>query len=335
MKLLFVLLLPLGLIAQSWTPQTSNTTASLRGVSALNSKIVWASGTAGTFLHTTDGGVNWQAAQVPGAADLDFRAVSATGENTAYLLSIGSGSKSRIYKTTDAGAHWELLFTNPDAKGFLDGLVFWDANHGVVLGDPVDGHFVVLTTADAGAHWERRPTPPALPGEGAFAASNTSLAVAGTDEVWFGTGGAAGARVFHSRDGGRTWSVHATPVRNDAASAGIFSLAFRDANHGIAVGGDYAKPAESAANFSLTSDGGETWLVPADARPAGFRSAAAYLEERKAWIVTGTSGSDVSTDGGKSWRAFDTGNFNAVSFVTGGVGWAVGPRGRVAVFTWK
>jgi len=335
MRLPLLLLLSSAAAAQSWTVQTSHTTASLRGVSAVNGKVVWASGTGGTFLRTADGGANWSAAQVAGAAGLDFRAVCATDENTAYLLSIGSGDKSRIYRTTDAGGHWDLLLTNPDAKGFLDGLAFWDAKHGVALGDPVDGQFVVLTTDDAGAHWQRRPTPPALPGEGAFAASNTSLAVIGTSEVWFGTGGPSGARVFHSRDGGSTWSVHRTPVRNDGASAGIFSLDFLDERHGIAVGGDYAKPAENTGNFALTADGGETWTLPSDGRPAGFRSAAAYLPEHNTWIVAGTSGSDASTDGGKTWRTFDTGNFNAVSFVTGGAGWAVGPRGRVAVFAWR
>ena len=335
MKLALGFAVPCFLAAQTWTLQPSNTTASLRGVFALNRNVVWASGTGGTYLRTIDGGNTWMAGRVEGANDLDFRAVWATDENTAYLLSIGTGSKSRIYKTRDGGAHWALNLTNPDEKGFLDGLAFWDAKHAIVLGDPVDGQFVVLTTDDGGDHWERRATPPAQPGEGAFAASNTSLAVAGTSEVWFGTGGAQGARIFHSRDGGRTWSVHGTPVRHDGASAGIFGLAFLDPSHGMVVGGDYAKPPESTGNFALTADGGETWTVPGEGHPAGFRSAAAYVPERKAWIVTGTSGSDVSTDGGKSWKTFDPGNFNAMSFVPDGVGWAVGPRGRIAVFSWK
>jgi photosystem II stability/assembly factor-like uncharacterized protein len=334
MKLAIALVLPAALAAQSWVQQTSGATSSLRGVSAVNSTIVWASGTGGTYLRTTDGGTWWHAAQVPGAETLDFRAVWALDENTAWLLSIGTGAQSRIYKTADAGAHWTLQLTNPDAKGFFDGIAFWDATHGIAVGDPVDGQFVIFTTVDGGGHWQRRPTPPAVPNEGAFAASNTSLAVVGSSEVWFGTGGPQGARIFHSRDGGGTWSVSRTPIRNDNASSGIFGLAFIDERHGVAAGGNYSKPAETEGNFAMTSDGGETWSAPV-ARPAGFRSAAAYLPGRHAWIVTGTSGSDVSTDNGASWRTFDTGNFNAMSFVTGGVGWAVGPRGRVARFEWK
>lgn len=325
---------PVVLAAQSWVPQSSGSTASLRGVSAVNSNVVWASGTGGTFLRTTDGGAVWHAGQAPDAKDLDFRAVWALDENTAWLLSIGAGVKSRIYRTSDAGQHWTLQFTNPDEKGFFDGLAFWDATHGIAIGDPVNGQFAIFTTDDAGTHWQRRATPAAVAGEGAFAASNTSLAVQGTSEVWFGTGGPEGARIFHSRDGGKSWSVSRTPIRNDGASAGIFSVAFADAKHGAATGGDYAKPPETTGNFALTSDGGETWTAPG-ARPAGFRSAVAWLPDRHAWIVAGTSGSDVSTDNGQSWRTFDTGNFNAMSFVTGGVGWAVGPRGRIAVFRWQ
>src|SRR5579864_3449843 len=148
--------------AQVWTPQTSNTTASLRGVSVVNAKVAWASGSKGTFLTTLDGGETWKAATVPGAADLDFRAVHAFDEKTAVLLSIGTGEKSRIYKTKDSGGKWDVLYTNPDPKGFFDAIAFWDASHGILLGDPVDGHFVVFTTSDGGESWRRQKTPAAL-----------------------------------------------------------------------------------------------------------------------------------------------------------------------------
>src|SRR5947209_18172574 len=100
--------------AQSWVPQQSGTAASLRGVSAVSPTVVWASGSKGTYLRTIDGGATWRAATVPGAADMDFRAVRAVDERTAFLLSAGEGAKSRIYKTTDGGERWAPLYTNPD-----------------------------------------------------------------------------------------------------------------------------------------------------------------------------------------------------------------------------
>jgi len=317
--------------AQSWIPQDSGTTASLRGVSAVNSQVVWASGTAGTYLITRDGGATWRAAQVPGAEKLDFRAVWAFDDSTAFLLSIGAGDQSRIYKTTDSGASWTLLFTNPDAKGFFDGIAFWDREHGIVAGDPVDGHTVVFTTDDAGAHWQRRQTAPAAGSEGAFAASNTSLAVVGKHEVWLGT---TAARVLHSEDNGRTWTAAQTPIRSDSAGAGVFSLAFADALHGIAVGGDYNKAADPQKNIAVTADGGRTWTAPAGQPPTGYRSAVAYVSDKRLWIATGTSGSDISLDNGATWRQFDAG-YNAMAFVSSGTGWAVGPRGKIAAFRMK
>src|SRR5271163_4495136 len=218
MKPVLYLILTAIAYAQSWTPQLSGTNASLRAVSAVSATVIWASGSGGTFLRTTDGGAHWRAGKLPGAADLDFRAIRAIDDQTAYLLSIGTGEKSRVYKTTDAGERWNLLYTNPDPKGFFDAIASWDATHGILLGDPVDGRFVVFTTDDGGVTWKRQKTPAALTNEGAFAASNSCMHVRGTREVWFGTGGPGGARVFHSTDGGQTWSVAKTPVRNDGSS---------------------------------------------------------------------------------------------------------------------
>ena len=123
-----------------------------------------------------------------------------------------------------------------------------------------------------------------------------------------------------------------TPVRNDAASAGIFSLAFSDPLHGIAVGGDYTKPADAQHNIAVTSDGGRTWTEPSRPHPNGYRSAVAFVPDKKMWIAVGTTGSDISYDDGKSWKLFDAGAFNAVSFASSQAGWAVGPNGRLAEF---
>ena len=332
MKLPLALCFTATLLAQTWAPQTSNTRASLRGVSAVDARTVWASGSGGTDLATTNGGVTWRAAKVPDADTLDLRGIHGIDARTVYLLSSGPGDKSRIYKTSDSGEHWTLQFTNRDPKGFFDAIAFWDAQHGIVLGDALESRAEILTTDDGGASWQRRAPPPALPGEGSFAASNSCLTLFGARDAWFATGGPGAARVFHSKDRGRTWTVAATPMRNDGAAAGIFSLAFAGARHGIAVGGDYSKDKEDRQNLALTHDGGRTWTAPPGAGPKGFRSAVAWLPGRKLWIVTGTSGSDVSGDAGKTWTLFDSGAYNAMSFVPGGDGWAVGPEGRIARF---
>ncbi len=291
--MLFFFPLAAVLFSVSWIAQTSNTTASLRGLHAVSSQIVWASGTKGTWLRSTDGGAHWQAGTVPGAEALDFRDVEAFDANNAFLLSSGTGALSRIYQTGDAGRHWSLSFTNPDPNGFFDAISFWDRRHGIVLGDPVNGQFSIFTTDDGGGSWHRQQTPRALPNEGAFAASGTCLVVRNPGDAWFGTGGPNAARVFHSIDQGRTWTVSATPLTGTSGSTGIFSLAFADGLHGIAVGGEYTKPDERARTIALTNDGGQSWSKGKQ-ELFGYRSGIAFLSRNSRIIIAvGTNGSDV------------------------------------------
>jgi photosystem II stability/assembly factor-like uncharacterized protein len=320
-----------------WTTQASGTKARLRGLCVVNDRVAWASGTGGTFLRTTDGGTTWRAGAVLDASSLDFRDVHAVDADTAYLLSIGGGEQSRVFKTTDGGASWDPQYVNKKPKGFFDALAFWDADHGLALGDPVDGRFVVLTTEDGGKSWTPSPPeemPPALPREGAFAASGTCLVVQGDNNAWFSTGGSVVSRVFRSMDRGRSWAAHETPIRAGKPSAGIFSLAFHDADHGIAVGGDYREPERAGHVLSLTSDGGQTWKLPTGQGPGGYRSAVAYVPGTRGRILVavGPTDSDVSLDGGEDWRRLGTTGFHAVGFASPSAGWAVGEDGLVAKF---
>jgi photosystem II stability/assembly factor-like uncharacterized protein len=335
MKLFSATLLLIGLCDSiacgQWKQQTINSNADFRGLSVVSANAAWLGGTKGTYARTSDGGETWIVRTVPGAEKLDFRDVQAFSDTTAYLLSAGPGDDSRIYKTTDGGNFWILQFVNSDKKGFFDAIAFWDEKNGIALGDPVDGQFQLIVTDDAGANWKKPPgrnLPPALPKEGAFAASGTCLMTYGQSDVWFCTGGAQSARIFHSSDRGNSWSISNTPIVAGTESAGIFSVAFRDQRHGMVVGGDYRKPKEPGANAATTADGGRTWTLLD--RPFAYRSCVAWAKDR--WVAVGTSGSDISADDGASWRPLDQENYNCVAFAATGDGWSVGPRGRVAKF---
>jgi photosystem II stability/assembly factor-like uncharacterized protein len=275
-----LLLLATAALAQS-APQTypTYTAENLRSVSAVSRQIAWASGTHGTYLRTTDGRI-WIPDHVPGTESLDFRAVVAFSADEAFVMSAGPGDQSRIYHTADRGRHWQLQFTNTNPKGFFDSMVFWNPTHGVVLGDPIPDEtgklkFELLMTND-GQTWAPIPPaqlPPALEGEGAFAASNTCLAILDPN-FWFATGGRA-ARVFHSSNRGQTWQVFDTPITHGPDSAGIFSIAFRDPIHGVIAGGDYKHPDQDGPNLAFTSDAGKTWTL-SKIKPQSYYSALAY-----------------------------------------------------------
>jgi photosystem II stability/assembly factor-like uncharacterized protein len=328
----------LTLTAPAWTDQTSGVTARLRGVSAVSDRVAWASGSAGTVLRTADGGSTWQTLTIPGSEKLDFRDIDAVSEQIAYVLSIGSGDSSRIYKTIDGGRTWTLQFTNGDPKAFFDAMAFWDADRGIAFSDSIDGRLVILRTDNGGRAWTRVPAeglPLALENEGAFAASGTNVAVYGRDHVWIGTGAAAVARVLRSSDGGRTWAAAATPLAA-GPSSGIFSIAFRDADHGIVVGGDYRKENEAVDNAAVTNDGGRTWTKVTGL--SGFRSVAAYLPGAAppTLIAVGPQGADSSADDGRTWRPLPgTSGLHTFAFAKrGGAGWGAGEKGRIMKLTY-
>jgi len=323
--------------AQWWKVQTGGIDTNLRGVSAAwmpDAKgapvaIVWASGSNGVILKSLDEGKTWQRLNVAGGEALDFRGIVAINDKTAYVMSSGEGEKSRIYRTTDGGESWNIEYTDKHKEFFLDSIACLSERECLALGDPVDGKFLLLKTTD-GEHWNPLPTdnmPAALGGEGAFAASNSCLVLKG-NEIYFGTGGPA-ARVFHSPDGGLSWTVSRTPIVQGNASSGIFSLGFDGSHRLVAVGGDYKQPdyAEHVAAYS--ADNGKTWQLSVK-QPGGFRSAVAHLNDGR-WVAVGPGREDISTDGGLHWNHTDSLNLNAVTILDADHGWAVGPKGTIAV----
>jgi len=329
----FFLLCVISLAAATdswWTVQTTGVDANLRGIAAVvhrSATMIWATGSKGTILRSADAGQTWTAMRIDDGANLDFRGVQTFDGKTVYVMSSGEGAQSRIYKSADAGETWKVQYTDKRKGFFLDALVCSDSNRCFALSDPVDGKFLLLATSD-GEHWNELPSdhmPAALPQEGAFAASNSALLLFGKAELYFATGGAA-ARVFHSADLGQTWSVAETPVLRGKASQGIFSLV-RAGETVVAVGGDYADPDRKERVAAYSPDGGTTWKL-ADESPAGYRSSVDTFDA--GFVAVGPNGAETSHDG-IHWNPIGGPNLNAVIFISG-KGWAVGPKGLVALF---
>jgi len=322
-----------------WTLLPTGSQERFRGLSAVDGKVAWVSGTNGTVLRTTDGGARWASVGPTlsaADADLQFRDVEAFSATTAVILSIGEGTDSRIYRTADGGASWSRTFANHEAGAFYDCMAFTTPKHGVASSDPVNGKFRLVETIDGGRTWARVPSvgmPPALPGEFGFAASGTCLTAGTGQRMYLATGGASTpARVMRSEDGGRVWQATDTPMQG-GPSAGIFSVQFRDALHGIAVGGDFSAPEITARAAAWTADGGATWHAPTTAT-GGYRSGSSWVSGALALaIAVGPTGSDVTITGGRTWRTFDTGSFDSVQCTTGSVCWASGELGRLARLT--
>ncbi len=327
-------LLPVGLAAQapSLVDQSiPDSRVLFIAVSAPTPQVVWLAGSRGTWARTRDGGTTWETGVVPGADSLQFRDVHALDARTAWLLSIGNGEDSRIYHTTDGGASWTEQFRNTDPKAFYDCFGFWDARRAVVVSDAVDGRMVMRRTADGGGRWDLvEGLPPAVEGEGYFAASGTCVVTLGTSHGWFGSGAGRVARVGRTTDGGQTWSIVNTPIIQDTPTAGIATVAFFDQRHGLVLGGDLSRANDFTDNVAETTDGGVTWaLVGRPTFPGGVYGSSVVPGRAGTVVAVGPRGASWSADAGRTWQALDDRNFWSVGFAPDGTGWMVGTNGRI------
>jgi photosystem II stability/assembly factor-like uncharacterized protein len=315
------------------TPQESGTTARLIGVNAVNQNVAWVSGVGGTFAVTTDGGETWRSGVVPGAEALQFRDVEGVSAREAYLLSIGNGTDSRIYHTTDGGESWDLQFQNTNPDAFYDCFAFWTPNRGFAFSDGANGRFPVLRTTD-GETWQDigDNLPAALPGEASFASSGTCTAAQGGKRAWIGTGGPS-ARIFATTDGGDTWTAYPTPIVQGApeGASGIFTIDFRDPHHGLLAGGDLVRESDVLPNVARTSDGGVTWELVTPF-PFGNVFGLSYVNKAglPAVFAVARGGAAWSPDEGDTWIELpEFQDFWAVSFANQHAGWMVGGEGRI------
>jgi photosystem II stability/assembly factor-like uncharacterized protein len=341
--------------AQDWkpklTPQKSGTNQLLIAVSPVNSQVVWAAGTGGTYVVTTDGGEHWKAAVVPGAENLQFRDVQGVSDKIAYLLSIPNTSGPtdfRVYKTEDGGATWKIEFTNHIKKAFYDCFAFWSPDRGFAQSDSVNGVFPTILTRN-GTNWHSISShmPKALAGEAQFAASGTCVTTQGEGNAWVTTGGATISRILATTDGGNTWNAYDTPLRSSASAGGV-SVAFRNPHDGIVGGGDLSS--NKYAQMATSHDGGKTWKFTKKPPVPGTVFCLAYargLEHRDAEapddgfdrVVVITAETEPDFDSGSAAWTPDEGNtwfklskvsgYWAVGFADPRAGWFVGNGGQI------
>ncbi|MCZ4244271.1 WD40/YVTN/BNR-like repeat-containing protein [Pedobacter punctiformis] len=291
-------------------PLNENTKTSIRGLSVVSNQVTWVSGSGGTIGKTTDGGTTWQWIKPKGYEKLDFRDIEAFDDQQAIV--VNAGSPAYILKTIDGGQSWTETYKNMDTAIFLDGLGFWDKNKAIIFGDPIKNQMQLLKTTDAGKSWtaiSANLKQVLAEGEAGFAASGTTIKTLPGGKVWVATGGKV-SNIYFSGDYGANWQVFKCPIWQGENSTGPFSIDFYDAKNGVAVGGNYVKDKENSNNIVLTADGGKTWTKPVT--PVfGYRSGVAYLNA-KTLVATGTSGTDISTDGGQNWKHISDVSFNSV-----------------------
>ena len=321
------------LSAQKIELLASGTKTSLRGLSAVTDKIIWASGSKGTVARSIDSGKTWKWMTVPGFEKRDFRDIEAFDAVTAIVMAIDT--PAIILKTIDGGGHWKTVYENSTPGMFLDAMEFWNQQSGIVIGDPINGKFFIARTFDEGNSWHAtsfEKLPAADSGEACFASSGTNIRGLNLAEACFISGGMR-SRFFWK---GQPIDL---PLLQGAASYGANSIAIRDSrkrtnsNYFVVVGGDFTHDTSTVKNCAITKDGGKTWSAPSTP-PHGYRSCVEFITKTKL-ITCGTSGADISTDGGINWQLISKEGFHVCRKAKEGSSVFLAGNGKIGKLVWQ
>lgn len=321
-----------AVFAQNKLPQieilTQNTKTSLRGLSVVNDRVVWVSGSNGTIGKSTDGGKTWKWSIVKGFEKRDFRDIEAFDAATAVIIAVDA--PAYILKTVDGGENWKLVYENKTKGMFLDAMEFWNELSGIVIGDPIDGKIFVTRSFDGGNTWQDIPEnykPRADSGEAFFAASGTNVRALDRDETVLVSGGKKSRMYIRDQSfdlpviqGKETTGANSMAVLDNKKRNGGFNM--------IVVGGDFNNPTSDSLNCFYTSNKGKTWRAPKEP-PHGYRSCVEYLS-KKHIITCGMTGVDYSVDGGNTWKLISKESFHVCRIAkNGAMVYLAGSNGKI------
>ncbi len=313
---------------------TTSVNSSIRALKVVDENKVWFAGSKGVYGFTTDNGTTWTTDSIKtDSITPHFRSIAVTKKAT-FLLSIAS--PALLYKTTDDGKNWKIVYQENHPNAFYDAMAFWNDDEGIAMGDPTDGCLSIIITRNGGEHWEKLSCellPPTEEGEAAFAASNSNIALYG-DHAWIVTGGKR-ARVFHSSDKGKSWEVFDTPIIEGDQMTGIYSVDFYDEKTGIIFGGDWNAKEMNSKNKAITKDSGKTWTLIADGQEPGYRSRVKFIPtaDAKKLLAVGIPGISFSSDAGRNWNSLSEESYYTLS-ISNNTYWVAGDK-RISKIIWE
>ncbi len=261
----------------------------------------------------------------------EFRAVA---HNATDFFMLSVASPALLYKTGEDDK-MDLVYMEEGEGVFYDAMAFWNNREGIAIGDSVDGCLSIIITRDGGHHWTKHSCtelPVGLEGEGAFAASNTNIAIVG-EKTWVAT---TSSRIYFSPDKGKTWEIQKTPIIKDEPTQGIYSLDFYDENIGIAIGGDFTKPDSNISNKAITTDSGKTWSLIADGKEPDYKSCVQFVPNSggKEIVALGFTGISYSKDMGTTWNELSDEPFYTIRFQNDSVAYAAG-KNRITKLSFR
>jgi photosystem II stability/assembly factor-like uncharacterized protein len=335
LKIVLLILIANHLMAQnSIKILTEKKGVSIRGLSVPNANVIWASGSKGSIAKSIDGGVNFEWMQMKGYETRDFRSIHAWDDKEAVIAAIAAPAV--ILKTLDGGQNWNLVTEILDSNMFLDAIHFKDSLNGWIVGDPIDKNIFLLHTKDKGQTWQEVGIDyfkeNVNEGEAFFASSSTNMKH--TKDALFMVSGGISSRLWIN---GIPTNI---PIIQGSKSTGANSIAIApDENKIIIVGGDFTKDTLRKNNYlclikKTNKNNQVEWqLANKYQNPNGYRSCVEFVDNNIV-IACGTSGVDISKNGGQNWNLITNQSFHVVQHQPGRKGaYFAGSGGRIGYLT--
>ena len=269
---------------------------------------------------------------VKDSLSFEFRSIAQTSES---ILVLSIANPAVLFKINKKDFTVKLVYQENNEKVFYDSMQFWNDQEGIAIGDPTEDCFSIITSRDGGDSWQKMTCyklPKLAEGEAFFAASNSNIVIKGS--TTFVVSGGKKSRLFTSEDKGVTWEVSDTPIIQGEAMTGVFSADFYDKKIGFAVGGNYEKQYDNAANKAITFDGGKIWKLVAPNQSFGYASCVQFMPYKngKTLITSGPSGVFYSDDQGSNWEKIISDNdLHTIRFQNDSTAFAAGKNKMIRI----
>ncbi|WP_157859414.1 T9SS type A sorting domain-containing protein [Chryseobacterium angstadtii] len=318
------LLISSAAFSQYWSTQNSGFAAASRGISGMemyDANTIWAFAYNGVtttanvqeFTKTSNGGTTWTAGTINvGNTALRITNISGVSATTAWVGAFdNTNGLGGIWKTSDGGTTWtnQLMLTTA-GQSWTNYVHFFDANNGIIGGDPESGEFEIYTTSNGGTTWTRVPganIPNPLTDEYGY---NGGYYAVGNN-IFFYTGK---GRIYKSTDKGLTWTVLATNsiIGDFGGTTESGDMAWSDSNTGIIVRKTFTGTTPTGLQFHKTTDGGATWsqITYTGLTAANNISDITYVPGTDILLAvssSNTNGGSWKSKNGTKWTAIDTG----------------------------
>ncbi len=288
---------------ETWTQLSINTTYHLNSV-GFSGNLGLIVGYGGRVARSTDQGLSWSVSPSFHQPNLSFNSLSFINANTGWIAIGGYTGAVPIYKSTNGGLNWEIIYM---AQIYPDYLQFLNSGTGYYK----SGNTLYKST-NSGYNWSQLPQPNINVSSINFVDENTGWACGYTTPP-------LKPRVIKTINGGNSWDTIPVPLDYSAVTA----FDFINDNTGWISKAYAIYPMGTYSKIFRTTNGGKNWVDLRTDTSISYRKIS-FLNNLTGW-ASGNNNFIKTTNGGSNWLTMQTNSAGPMfQFIDANTGWTAG-----------